>query len=122
MTPKRWQTIEDLFHRALEKEPGSRSSFLQEACGEDESLRKEVESLLRYQTQSHISPEAPDANWVARAMRESQARCLIGRQLGAYQIVSLLGEGGFSGATGGRLVSRRPTAAAFQLELPGARL
>ena len=94
MTPKRWQTIEDLFHLALEQEPGSRSSFLQEACAGDESLRKEVESLLQYRTQGQISTEAPAAEWVARAMRESQARSLIGRHLGAYQIVSLLGAGG----------------------------
>jgi serine/threonine protein kinase len=94
MTLKRWQEIEELYHLALQQEPGKRSSFLQEACAGDESLRKEVESLLQYRTQGQISTEAPAAEWVARAMRESQARSLIGRQLGAYQIVSLLGAGG----------------------------
>jgi serine/threonine protein kinase len=94
MTPKRWQTIEELFHLALQQEPGKRSSFLQEACAGDDSLRKEVESLLRHQTQAESLTKAPTAEWLDRAMRDSQAGSLIGRQLGAYQLVSLLGAGG----------------------------
>ncbi len=81
MIPKRWQTIEEIFHLALQQEPGKRSSFLQEACGGDESLRKEVESLLQYQTQGESSTEAPAAEWIAKAMGESQARSLIGNAL-----------------------------------------
>ena len=46
MNPERWEQIKDLFGSALEREPGERSAFLREACGEDESLRAELESLL----------------------------------------------------------------------------
>ena len=46
MTPERWQQIEKLFHAALELKGQERSAFLEEACGNDESLRREVESLL----------------------------------------------------------------------------
>jgi hypothetical protein len=35
----RWRHIEDLFHRALEREEGDRAAFLREACAGDESLR-----------------------------------------------------------------------------------
>jgi hypothetical protein len=43
----RWCHIEDLFHRALEREEGDRAAFLREACAGDESLRVEVETLLK---------------------------------------------------------------------------
>src|SRR4029450_4864991 len=46
MTPERWQQIEKLFHAALELKPPERAVFLAESCGNDESLRREVESLL----------------------------------------------------------------------------
>ena len=46
MTPERWQQIETLFHTALELNVRERAAFLEEACGNDESLRREVESLL----------------------------------------------------------------------------
>ena len=38
--------LKDLFSRALEKVPGERAHFLQEACKEDPGLRLQVESLL----------------------------------------------------------------------------
>jgi eukaryotic-like serine/threonine-protein kinase len=42
MTPERWQQIEKLFHAALELKAREREAFLEEACGNDESLRREV--------------------------------------------------------------------------------
>jgi hypothetical protein len=38
--------IESLYHAALAKEPGERSSYLSAACADDLALRSEVESLL----------------------------------------------------------------------------
>jgi hypothetical protein len=46
MTPERWQQIKAVFNSALERAADERSSFLDEACAGDESLRSEVESLL----------------------------------------------------------------------------
>ncbi len=46
MTPEHWKQIEKLHHAALQLEPGQRGAFLQEACGSDEDLRRELESLL----------------------------------------------------------------------------
>src|SRR5262245_44611088 len=48
MTPERRQQIERLFHAALELEGENRAAFLEEACGGDESLRREVEGLLAH--------------------------------------------------------------------------
>ena len=46
MEPERWQQVDKILEAALEKEEPERSMFLGEACADDESLRKEVESLL----------------------------------------------------------------------------
>jgi hypothetical protein len=50
-----WQRIEELFYAALDLDPATRSAFLQEACGTDLELLKEVESLLG----SSDTPAAP---------------------------------------------------------------
>jgi hypothetical protein len=44
----RWQEINRLYNAAVEVEEKDRTSFLEEACGEDSELRREVESLLAY--------------------------------------------------------------------------
>ena len=46
MDPQRWAMIESLYHAALGKEPGERSSYLVAACAEDPTLQSEIESLL----------------------------------------------------------------------------
>jgi hypothetical protein len=45
---ERWQEIDRIFDAALEREPGARSAFLDEGCGDDKQLRAEVESLLAH--------------------------------------------------------------------------
>ena len=49
MGRERWQEIERLYHLALEREESRRAEFLDQACGGDEALRREVESLLAYE-------------------------------------------------------------------------
>ncbi len=49
MTPERWQKIEEIFEAAAEREPQTRSAFLDEMCDGDAELRQEVESLLAHQ-------------------------------------------------------------------------
>lgn len=46
MSPERWQQIEKVYSEALYREPSGRAAFLEEACGGEEELRKEIESLL----------------------------------------------------------------------------
>ena len=46
MTPERWQAVKDVLNAALDLEPERRSRYLDTACGNDPSLRREVESLL----------------------------------------------------------------------------
>ncbi len=61
MDEERWRRIEQLYHSALEVEESQRSAFLEETCGGDESLRREVESLLAGQKQGRELPEVSGA-------------------------------------------------------------
>jgi serine/threonine protein kinase len=79
--PERWRRIEELCHEALGRDRNEREPFLRDACGGDESLRREVESLLANHDQSNdlLNTVTPD---------------LIGQHLGIYHITALLGVGG----------------------------
>ena len=61
MEPDRRQQISDLYHAALDRDPRERDAFLKEACDGDEALRRELESLLQYQSQSVSFLESPAA-------------------------------------------------------------
>jgi eukaryotic-like serine/threonine-protein kinase len=43
---ERWREIERLYHAARERDAAQRVEFLAQACAGDESLRRELESLL----------------------------------------------------------------------------
>jgi len=64
MTPDRWRQIEDLYQRALDIEENQRGQFLRDACGGDDSLRREVESLI-FQTARDGFPSAPPVHRVS---------------------------------------------------------
>ena len=79
ISPERWQKIEQLYHTTLEREPGGRSAFLDQACQGDVELRREVEALLAQ----------------GDAAGDSTVTMLTpGAQLGPYQIEAPIGAGG----------------------------
>jgi Tol biopolymer transport system component/predicted Ser/Thr protein kinase len=94
MKPERWRQIEQIYHSTLEREESQRASFLREACAGDEVLRREVESLLAHKDQAESFIEAPALEVAAKGMAQNRAPSLVGRQVGPYQIHSLLGVGG----------------------------
>jgi hypothetical protein len=52
MTSERWRTIEDLYHAALQRPSRERDDFLREATADDEDLRREVKSLLSFDSRA----------------------------------------------------------------------
>ena len=95
MESKRWAEIERLYHEALERGPGERAAFLDGACGGDEDLRQEVQSLLGYEEGAGTFLERPALEDEAQQLRQEPAP-LVAQQLDEYRILSLLGEGGMS--------------------------
>jgi serine/threonine protein kinase len=90
MTPERMRQIEELYHAAQERKPDDRRVFLAGTCAGDEELRREVELLLA-QDSIEGPMEQPALDMAARLLRKSP-----GEELGPYQIVSHLGEGGMA--------------------------
>jgi serine/threonine-protein kinase len=70
MTPERHRRIGRLYHDALELDPQERAGFLDEACGVDEALRKEVESLIASHEQAEGFIEAPALDVAAELLAE----------------------------------------------------
>jgi eukaryotic-like serine/threonine-protein kinase len=95
-TQELWRRIERLWNAALELPQPERAAFLAEACEGDEELRREVESLLRFDLRAKNFIESPALEVAAQGQAEAQEESLIGRMIGHYQILSLLGEGGMS--------------------------
>ncbi len=59
MEPERWKKIERLCYSALDEEKSARAAFLEQACGEDEALRRAVELLLAQHEKDDNFLESP---------------------------------------------------------------
>jgi len=85
VTPERWQEVKKVLAGALDRAPGERPAYLDQACAEPD-LRREVESLIAAHEQAQTSFLAQPA---------MQAKELaIGSRLGPYEILARLGAGG----------------------------
>src|SRR5947209_1120662 len=94
MTPERWQQVKALFHAALEREPKFRADFLVKACGADQSLRAEVESLISSHEEEGSFIDAPAFAAAASLLADEPVALQAGQQFGAYEIVVPIGRGG----------------------------
>jgi len=93
MTPERWEQINQLYYAALEVETKERARFAEESCRGDLELRREVETLLAMHEKAGEFLDRPAIEAVARQVSE-EPPSLLGRQLGPYQILGVLGAGG----------------------------
>ena len=89
-----WERIEEIYQEALGLSPEQRATFIQTATGGDESLRREIESLLSFQPKAEKFLTVNALHSTAKALVKDPIGSLVGEQIGAYKIVSLLGAGG----------------------------
>jgi serine/threonine protein kinase/tetratricopeptide (TPR) repeat protein len=87
-------TDEELFHDALQKPPGERATFLNEACRGDDTLRQRVEILLA----AHAAPGSFLASPAVELNPTVDLPSAIegpGTTIGPYKLLEHIGEGGF---------------------------
>lgn len=106
MESDRWQQIERLYHAALALPQTRRAAFLEQACGGDASLVREVESLLAQSEEADSFLEAPAMELEAKALAAAAATepglvrlggtsvRSLPETIGRYHVLSLLGQGG----------------------------
>ncbi|MGH9844514.1 MAG: serine/threonine-protein kinase [Blastocatellia bacterium] len=94
MKPERWKQIEQIYDAALERDTSRRAAFLDQACEGDEELRREVASLLASDEQAGSFLAAPATEVMAKVIAAEPVSSPIGRRIGHYQVLSLLGAGG----------------------------
>ncbi len=94
MAAERDREIERICQAALERPRTERETFLAEACGGDDDLRREVERLLAYEDAASAFLETPALAVAAQGMGSGSQALSTGQKLGAYTIVSPLGSGG----------------------------
>jgi non-specific serine/threonine protein kinase/serine/threonine-protein kinase len=90
----RWQRVKDIFDAAVELPQADRAGYLRRECGEDETLRREVESLLSSDEQADGFIEDPAFAIPRDLFPEPPPDAMVGRQFGRYQILSEIGRGG----------------------------
>jgi len=84
-----WARLKELYQMAEERPAGERAAFLESACGGDQELRGEIESLLAAgDAAGTFLDSTPEMVWAARAA------AMTGTTLGHYRLESLLGRGG----------------------------
>jgi eukaryotic-like serine/threonine-protein kinase len=81
VNPERWRIVNQIFNEALAKEPQERGAFLERACANDSSLKKEVEVLIASQEKAGTFLRGRPAEFV-------------GSTVGPYQIQAQIGSGG----------------------------
>jgi Tol biopolymer transport system component len=105
VTPERWREIERLYYAALERDAAERAAFLNEACGGDEGLRREIESLVAYHGAANdfmarptVTADVARFSKIASAVRRTQESSVpgrfVGRVFGSYEVQALIAAGG----------------------------
>jgi eukaryotic-like serine/threonine-protein kinase len=90
LTTERWRQVKEIFQAAVELPAAERETYLAGACEGDPSLRTEIESLIA----AHEEPGTFLGDPAFDLAAESAVDALLGKSLGRYRILSLLGRGG----------------------------
>jgi serine/threonine protein kinase len=94
MIPERWQKLKEVCSLALEKEPAERAAFVADACGEDQELRREAESMIARATRGGGVLDGPIWKGFTPGTESAETNIAIPETIGSYRILRVIGEGG----------------------------
>jgi len=92
METTQWQRIQEIFHRAVELPPAEQAAFVKTACGDDEQILSDVMAMLQQDAGGSLLDRGVAD--VAHQMFGGAASAIPFREVGAYRLLKLLGEGG----------------------------
>lgn len=94
MTPDRWERIKSIYWEAMELDDSARGEFLDRACTDDPELRLEIDSLIEAHLKAGDFIVSTAVGDTARTLASEGPQSFIGRALGNYHFISLIGSGG----------------------------
>ncbi|MFN0124585.1 MAG: protein kinase domain-containing protein, partial [Blastocatellia bacterium] len=98
MNPDHFPQVEQLYLSALDRAPDERAAFLDKACAGDDSLRREVDSMLAAHAEAGSFLARPAIGQVnieeIRTAILPGAASSVGREISHYRILAPLGAGG----------------------------
>ncbi len=103
MDRDRWRLLEELFDAALQHEESERIGFLKEACGKDDALRSEIESLLASGAQPDSLLDSSAINVAAKLLAKNLSQgescadvdvTAFSKHGSRYRIIERVGAGG----------------------------
>lgn len=94
MNDSRWDNINAIFESAIKLDPTERESYIKDACGDDELLLAELETLLASHSKAENFMESPAVGEVAGEVLGLGKDPRKGQVIGHYKIVSEIGKGG----------------------------
>lgn len=89
-----WDRVREIFDSALEQDADERVGFIEDACGGDDDLRQEVETLLLSAEKVDGFMDRPAVGHVADLIAAPDSLLHVGEMLGRYEILRKIGEGG----------------------------
>lgn len=92
--PVNWEQIEKVVFAALEREGKERLEFLDRELTDFPEIRKDVETLIKNESEAEEFFSSPAAIKFASFIEDNRSEARQGQQLGAYRIIRELGMGG----------------------------
>lgn len=93
-SPTRWLRVRELFDLAMEQPTESRAAWVRQAAGSESALGDEVLSLLSALDHARDTLERPAEGVLAAVFMDGEDASMVGRRVGSWDIVRLIGVGG----------------------------
>lgn len=94
MDPNAFRKVEELYHEALELPSPERDDFVRSRCAGDPDVEQRLRELLSYDDEFNSLIDAPPEDLAAEIMSTIGAPDLSGTELGNFNIISKIGQGG----------------------------
>lgn len=92
MSSAQLERLKEIFHSARQLAPDQRTAFLDETCGNDAELRREIDALLNSGQTGNNFIADPPAQLAAEAFGDIPSA--VGRTIGRYKLLKRIGSGG----------------------------